>query len=272
MDGTSRGSAPLRAEKDVERGRWVLDALGPFGGVDGIVPPVFEAAVRVLHPSGAEPPLRWREVAEREGTLLHPLAQWGSLVGGHPEEYSAPRLGLLPLDELAAVAEVLALRTSTPDDCLAAFWEGFGVLSGSSSVGLVSIRGDVEPPEWWGDTRPTGWEHPEIAAAGFLELPQRDSLLFALDVRALADPGWAREAGFADASGTTTQTPLALWPEDRAWYLASEVDFDSTVIAGSRALADDLLRLAEAGRIEALLLPAEVDLTSTGDRVNTRRR
>lgn len=121
------------------------------------------------------------------------------------------------------------------------------------------------------DTRPTGWEHPETAAAATVELPGGRGLC-SLDVRVLEDTAWARSAGFADASGLVVQTPLALWPEDRAWYLASEVDFDSTLIGGSRALVDDLLRLSAAGRIEALLLPEQVDLTSTGDRLNPRRR
>ncbi|MWV48513.1 hypothetical protein GRS96_04385 [Rathayibacter sp. VKM Ac-2803] len=231
---------PLRAATDVERGRWVLDALGRFGTFDGIVPPVFEAAVRILHPAGlgADERFRWRAVAEREGTVLHPLAQWGDLVADHSDVYSPPRTGELPLDELAAIAGVLALSTATPDDCLAAFWEGFGL----------------------------------VASAPYLELPGRDCLLFALDVRALTDTRWARDSGFADASGLTVQTPMALWPEDRAWYLASEIDFDSTVVGGSRELVDALLALAAEGTIEALPLPAEVDLTSTGDRVNGRAR
>lgn len=262
----------LRAETDVERARGALDALGPFGTFAGIVPPVFDAAVRILHPVDGPDgrPVRWRDVAEVAGTVLHPLAQWERLVGLHADEYGPPRTGVLPLDELAALAGVLARHTSTPGDCLAAFWEGFGVLTGGTSVRFVSVRGDPEPPSWIDDTRPTGWEHPEIAAAGGIELPGRDCLLFSLDVRALADRRWARESGFADAAGLTVQTPTALWPEDLAWYLASEIDFDSTVIGGSRALVDAVTALAADGTIEALELPDEVDLTSRGDLVNRR--
>ncbi|KZX22166.1 hypothetical protein [Rathayibacter tanaceti] len=72
----------------------------------------------------------------------------------------------------------------------------------------------------WSDARPTGRQHQEIADAGLFELPQSESLLFSLDVR---------------------------------------------------ALADFLLRLATTGRIEALRLPEDVDLTSAGDRANVRR-
>lgn len=252
----------------MERGRWVLEALGRFGTFDGIVPPVFDAAVRVLHPVSEDPVVRWRDVAERAGTVLHPLAQWDSVVGPSPIDVGAPRTGVLPLVELAALAGPLSAATATPEACLAAFWEGYGTLVGEQTV-VFSRRGGRDP-EWLSDSRPTGWEHPEIAAAGWLELPGRECLLFSLDVRTLADPGWAREAGFATASGTTVQTPLALWPDDRAWYLATEVDFDSTVIGGSRALVDAVLELSEQGALEALPLPEVVDLSSLGDRVNPR--
>jgi hypothetical protein len=45
------------------------------------------------------------------------------------------------------------------------------------------------------------------------------------------------------------QTPTLWWPNDRAWCVASEVDFHSTYVAGSRPLVDRLLR---DERIEAL--------------------
>lgn len=263
----------LRAETGVDRANRALDALGPFGTFAGIVPPVFDAAVRILHlveESGGRT-VRWREVAEVAGTVLHPLAQWERLVGEHSAQYGPPRTGVLPLDELAVLAGALARHTTTPESCLAAFWEGFGVLTGGTSVLLTSVRGDPERPAWLDDDRPTGGEHPEIAAAASIGLPGRDCLLLSLDVRALADRAWARESGFADAPGLTEQTPTALWPEDLAWYLASEIDFDSTVIGGSRALVDEIVALAAEGSIEALELPDEVDLTSAGDTVNRPR-
>lgn len=263
---------PLRAEPDAGRAAWVVDALGAFGTFEGIVPPVFEAAVRVLHPA-QDPtglPLRWREAAGRAGTLLHPLAQWEWLAQPIADEVGPPWTGRIPLDELAEIARVLARHTTTPDDCLAVFWEGSGVLAGGSVVLVSRAGGPDAEPERLSGTRPTGRDHPEIAAAVSVSLPGRDGPLLALDVRALTDPRWARDSGFADASGISGQTPLALWPEDRAWYVATEVDVDSTVIGGSRALVDGILALAAEGAVEALELRGEVDLTSTGDRVNGR--
>ncbi len=37
------------------------------------------------------------------------------------------------------------------------------------------------------------------------------------------------------------QSPNLCWPEDRAWFVATEIDFDSTLVAGTRDLVDDLL-------------------------------
>lgn len=54
------------------------------------------------------------------------------------------------------------------------------------------------------------------------------------------------------------QSPNLLWPEDRAWVMVSEIDFDSTVIAGSHALVSELV--ADPG-IEALPIREGADLT-----------
>jgi hypothetical protein len=45
------------------------------------------------------------------------------------------------------------------------------------------------------------------------------------------------------------QSPTLWWPDDRAWCVASEVDFHSTYVGGSRQLID---RLLGDERIEAL--------------------
>jgi hypothetical protein len=59
-----------------------------------------------------------------------------------------------------------------------------------------------------------------------LALPDRPLLLYHGSPLALGD-----------------QSPTYWWPDDRAWIVASEIDFDYTCIGGSRALID----LVEAG-------------------------
>lgn len=60
-------------------------------------------------------------------------------------------------------------------------------------------------------------------------------------------------------------TPNAMWPADRSWYLATEVDFDSTIIAGDQNLIHDLIAHPE---LEALRAPLDLDLTCYGDTIN----
>lgn len=76
----------------------------------------------------------------------------------------------------------------------------------------------------------------------------------------------------ADLAGHTAHldgiTPQMLWPQGHEWVLASEIDWDSTLVAGPRPLVDALL--ADA-RIEALEVPADADLTWDGDTVNPAR-
>lgn len=33
------------------------------------------------------------------------------------------------------------------------------------------------------------------------------------------------------------------WPADRAWFVVSEIDYDSTIVAGSRESIDAVLRM-----------------------------
>ena len=37
------------------------------------------------------------------------------------------------------------------------------------------------------------------------------------------------------------QSPSILWPADRRWVMVSEIDFDSTVVAGSQELISALV-------------------------------
>ena len=37
------------------------------------------------------------------------------------------------------------------------------------------------------------------------------------------------------------QSPNLLWPADRGWFLASEIDFNSTLVAGGTDLIADIL-------------------------------
>jgi hypothetical protein len=61
------------------------------------------------------------------------------------------------------------------------------------------------------------------------------------------------------------QSPNLLWPADRSWLLATEIDFDSTLIGASTKLAEELL---QATRLEAWPVGIDDDLTIDGDQIN----
>ena len=281
-------SGGLRPTNEVARGRWVIDELGTWATIAGIVPPRFAAYARIFHRAGGHTlrfengipawrdagRLRWADVASREGTVMHPLVQWESLLGEYERpmgdragfQYDQPDTGVLDLDSLAAVARVLAGHTATPHDTLAALWEGHGEIWGGVVRYSIATESEIVTPPV-SETLPPLF--PGAAEAVRLALPHRDSLLFELDVRTLAEPGWAERSGWT--SGARTLTPQCLWPEDRAWFLASEIDYDSTLVGGSESLIAELLDLGRTGTIEVLPIPPDADLTESGDRVNAPR-
>ena len=63
------------------------------------------------------------------------------------------------------------------------------------------------------------------------------------------------------------QTPNMWWPEDRAWFVATEIDFDSTLVACTRSCALGLL----ACDLEVMEVSAETRLDIDGDTVNINR-
>jgi len=56
-----------------------------------------------------------------------------------------------------------------------------------------------------------------------------------------------------------------LWPTDRSWVLATEIDWDFTIVAGRRDLIDGVL---DDSRFEAFAIAENDDLTWSGDAVN----
>lgn len=244
----------------------------------------------------------WADTAAAFGTVLHPLAQWNRIVRT-PEgedwrrrhapdgrEFSAPFEGDLPPGILAHVAEHLIAHTTTPDDGYAGVWEGYGGLLGSfGSTGRAFLTFTDDPDAAHAAMLAESIHDPfnspyqkavwqdgilsrEISEGARLELPQRNHVLFAAPPRAFADPDWvafvpwsdkiAEERGFPPRA----QHPSLIWPADQAWILVSEIDFDSTVVGGSRAL---IAALCADERVEALPIAEGANLQWDADEVNS---
>lgn len=199
--------------------------------------------------------------------------------------YELPREGSLEPGPLSALARILAGRTETPDRGIAAVWEGYGGLV--SAQGVAYFGWPEEPrvrlPAWAERLRARWWNRrldfherrrhfglgaalrarflpgvqqpagsgllsEEAATGPRLELPDRAYVCFEAGIRDFVDEGWRERAPWIDESSPFDyQSPNLIWPEDRAWFLISEIDFDSTLIACSRECADGLLAAGSSG-------------------------
>lgn len=225
----------------------------------------------------------WRDVAEESGAVWHPLAQWQAigrgldvldrigLVGRSGWRYSNPGPGDPGVAAVAALARTLARHTSTPDSAVAAVWEGRGGLFDDGSLVVLTVASTAVGADEPGLEPAAPSEHhvgpplgPEVADGPRLRLPWRDHVLFATDLAELSDTGWPRRAPWVRLAWSP-DAPNLVWPDDRAWVVVSEIDWDSTIVAGSRAAIEAVL--ATPG-IEALEIPPGADLSSNGDTVN----
>ena len=245
-------------------------------------------------------PASWADAAAAFGTTLHPLAQWQRIVRTPPDgdwrtrfapdgrEFTAPLEGELEPEALAAIATHLVEHTQTPDAGFAALWEGRGGLLGffgiTPSRAFLTFTDDPNHQAMLDRSahdpfnnvfrKPT-WQEGilsrEISEGPRFSLPGRDHVLFSAAPRAFADPDWVLQVPWRDLPGEehgfppAAQSPSILWPEDHAWVMASEVDFDSTIVAGS---PDLIAAICADERLEALPLPEGADLTWDADAVN----
>jgi hypothetical protein len=277
---------------DVARGDWIAPRLDGWGVAGSMAPRGFEAYVRVFHPVrldrvlSREPTIEleerratWRDITQRFGTIWHPLMQWQS-IGRHLGEQfdigdgwrpNDPEQGRLELDALAALVPPLIEATTTPADAVAGLWNGWGQLRpheiGIFFAGGGSARARRRAEKAARVRLMDGVDH-DIAVATvsgpLLSLPDREYVLLTAAVSEFADPTWPDRARIGSRRGWSL-TPNLLWPEDRAWFLASEIDFDSTVIGGSRALIDSILATSA---LETAEIDEDASLTFDADLLN----
>jgi len=88
-----------------------------------------------------------------------------------------------------------------------------------------------------------------VLGGPLLALPGRSYFLFDGDIAVFDDPAWARNS-WGEAGAFWGQTPNLLWPRDHAWLMASEIDFDSTLVGGTRAVVDALVSSADLEALE----------------------
>lgn len=231
---------PRVAEQD---GAWIAEARRSFFdyAVGSLVPVVFERYARVLHPAWAadSEPIGWKTVAAWSGRTIHALAQWEFLSRPPFDPEAAapfvgpPNEGGLPPEHLAALCGLLAAHTTTPDQCFVGAWEGYGWPSESD----------------WG-------------SAPILVLDQRTFLVRRGPIALAGAVGWRTMHG-----SLRSEPPTIVWPADRAWFVASDPDLDSTYVGGSGALVESLLARPD---LEAWPVEAGDRVAIDSDEINAR--
>ena len=220
----------IRAVDDASEAQWVPDRLSLDPTVNFCVPKGYCSHVRIFHPARRlriengrilEAPATWKAVAALRGRTAHGLMQWPGinvlpplddpvmdllLEAGHTV-IDVPDEGSLPIETAIPLRRVLERHTESPDSCWIGVWEGFGGFrAGIPSTESIS-------------TRHRRWR------------------LFRGPLRAL-------ELSFIEPRHTHQSANL-LWPQDRGWFVATEIDNDSTYVGGSEDLVADLLDCSE---------------------------
>jgi len=219
---------PLEYVDDLTPAKWIADRLHPFGQDAGaIIPPGFDAYARIFHPAArrdgqVEVPVSWREIADSNLRVHHSEMQFGAIAGGSALKHGSqpglwdrlPRTGTLPLDIARALVAVLGDHTRTPERCWFAAWEGWG-----DPVFATSGAGNdaAAPPAITVVPRPN---RPTFKVRGRGYYIARGPLSAALET----------------VYGATFhyQSASLWWPDDQAWCVATEVDFDWTYVGGSK--------------------------------------
>lgn len=224
----------LHAATQAAEAKWLAPRLHPFGSgvVASVVPDGFPAYVRILHPAVGpdDQPLRWAEVAEMSGRIMHRLVQLHAL---NPGSLRPPPGNLAP-NLLKALCTILKEHTGTAHSCWFCVWAGHGCLNDKRLAWtFYEISSDV--PQKHAARKPSPPSPPGLLQAARVHLPHRDYLLLNGPIDAVSEPGWMLGDRWMQ------QSPNLFWPQDRSWCVASEIDLFCTLVAGSEALAEAIL-------------------------------
>jgi hypothetical protein len=242
--------------EDVAAADWIVDRLHRYpadveSDVGSFVPEGFPAYARVLHPAWRGEPtvgvkVRWAELARAAGLPLTATARFDDLESEQAVPGLEPPLeGTLACDELDAMVELIGPFTGTPGSCWFAIWEGYGWIQGPPATAelVADPRGRSRQPGASRRARPLAGR-----VSARVQVPDRPLILYAGPIEAAA--AFCREP--------LRQSPTLWWPDDRAWCVASEVDFRSTYIGGAEGLID---RVVRDPRLEAVTIAVSAKVT-----------
>lgn len=262
-DNETVNAEKLRVVDDVLPADWIAPRLsGHFGTVGLTVPRGYPAYARICHPAAntAGEPVSWSEVAEATGQRPHASMQWHAIVGspdylnmtGSLWDGAIPRRGELAHSALFALCDQLAQGPEEPN-CYFCVWDGYG---GLETYGWLEAT--LAPKSKIAVRDRHIFTSDELSRPR-LHLPGRDYVVLAGPLRnALRIGSFAAEAFWP-------QSPNLFWPVDRTWCVASEIDFDSTLVGGPVRLIDAILNTPE---LDAWPITADDSLAYDADEIN----
>jgi len=214
--------ANLQIAHDLSVGDWIRDGLAPW-----VLFSETPVTIGIVIPKGFESYLLIQHTHEGD---------W---------------MGNLGSESLTKLITVLTKFTSTPHDCYIALWEG----NGWTNPGAFAYYVPVKFPKLHHFRmkyfrslrfhffsrrkfvrRPTNVQNPPntlpegIIDAPRFTLPNRGYLLTKGPIEESNNLGWY------PGEFLHRQAPNLLWPADRHWILATEIDFNVTLLAGSEEM------------------------------------
>ena len=228
-----------------------LSVLGSGTRVRDLVPPCFESYARILHSPHMEgtagpgyrldPVTSWSETARDIGVVVTAGTRWKDISGAYGEPAMTPRLGVvmapdegrLERDQFSHIGRYLASHSDGP--LFVAVWTGWEPIGeaadlsrrGSGRKALVTIGG-------------------------------REYLVLQATPEELSGQAFFDDERFGWSAGNGL-TPNYLWPSDRSWLVVTDIDLDSTVVAGS---GEFIRGLFEVPDVEILLAEGSEELNS----------
>ena len=221
----------IRYVTDLGAASWIRGHLHPFAQDAGsVMPAVYDDYARLFHPAGRDDaPVSWRAIAEANGRTVHPEMQFGSIAGAWRQS-PRPDVWSTPPQTGSLPPEIRSALTDV-------------------------LRAHTTTPErcWFAVWE--GWGGFDPGTSRF-DLPGRRYFLATGAIDAAASSvleGWAE------------QSPSMWWPDDRSWFVSTEIDFTYTYVGGTRECIDAILAHPD---IEALRAKIADRITWDGDRIN----
>lgn len=255
-------------------GGWIEPRLGgKFGAVTLQVPTGYAAYARIFHPASDSEwnSVRWAEVAKAVGTTPHREMQWHAILGlGDADQLqgsyspddgggvkwagSDPPVGGMDIETLDALCEVLADHT---DDAAHCFFGLCTIQSWLDSFSAEKLRPLLKLPHGRDHIVLTG----PLSAVDQIMYDWSGSLRMTLVAKQSDEPPPKPDP----AEFLQRGAPNLIWPADRTWLVASEVDFDSTLVGGSAELIEAIVG---SSKLEAWKVEPTDSLADDADKIN----